>query len=162
LTTNERRNLDHYIAQRDELDKRVEDIRNKIGGTDNMQFLNNVPQDILDKYTSIYRTLYQASAQLETSTVVLDNLWGKNDAKALANDFVADQLDFINGRIQKINDKKKNLSNKAKKSARDIAAMQFIEQYEKSVQDDIDLMAELADKFDNDSTNSNNKLNGAV
>lgn len=162
LTASERRNLDHYIAQRDKLDKQVEDIRNKIGGTDNMQFLNDVPQDIIDKYTSIYRTMYQASAQLETSTVVLDNLWGKNDAKNMANDFVSEQLDFINGRIQKINSQKKNLSDKAKKSARDVAAMRFIEQYEKSVQDDIDLMAELADKFDKDSTDSNNKLNGAV
>jgi hypothetical protein len=58
--------------------------------------MNNVPQDILEKYTNIYRTLYQASAQLETSTVVLDNLWGRNDAKSHATEYVADELDFIN------------------------------------------------------------------
>jgi hypothetical protein len=51
--------------------------------------LNDVPQDILEKYAQIYRTLFQASAQLETSTVVLNNLWGKNSASDLANDFVA-------------------------------------------------------------------------
>jgi len=58
LTRAERRNLNHYKAQREKLDSVVEDIKSKIGGTENMQFMNNVPQDILDKYTSIYRTLY--------------------------------------------------------------------------------------------------------
>ena len=162
LTRAERRNLNHYKAQREKLDSIVEDIKSKIGGTENMQFMNNVPQDILDKYTSIYRTLYQASAQLETSTLVLDNLWGKNDAKVHANDYVADQLDFINGRINELNKEKDKAVKSSKKSARDRAALEFIEQYEKSVQDDIELMAEIADRFDKEQDDRNKGLYGAV
>jgi hypothetical protein len=35
--------------------------------------------------------------------VVLDNLWGRNNAKENANEYVADELDFINSRISEIN-----------------------------------------------------------
>lgn len=149
LTAAERRNLNHYKAQREKLNQQVNEIKEQIGGTENMQILNDVPQDILDKYTSIYRTLYQASAQLETSTTVLNNLWGNNNARTYANEYVADELDFINSRINEINAKKDKLTKNSKKSARDAAALQFIEQYKKSVKDDIELMAEIADRFDN-------------
>ena len=111
-----------------------------------MEFLNEVPQDILDKYTSIYRTLFQASAQLETSTVVLNNLYGKNNASDLANEYVAEQLDFINGRIDQINKERTRAIHTAKRNPTDQAAIDFLNEYKRSVDDDINLMAELANK----------------
>jgi translation initiation factor 2B subunit (eIF-2B alpha/beta/delta family) len=43
LTVAERRNLNHYKAQRKKLDNEVERIKEQIGGTENMQFMNSVP-----------------------------------------------------------------------------------------------------------------------
>ena len=161
LTPAERRSLAHYRAQRQKLDQTVAQLRQDIGGVENMEFLNYGDPEILTKYSQIYRTLFQASAQLEMSSLVLDSMYGENNAKDIANDFVAEQLDFINDRIKGASEDKKKAVKASKKSIRNKRAKEFLEQYEKSVNDDINLMAELADRFDNDSYDANNRLNFA-
>jgi hypothetical protein len=51
LTKAEQRNLNHYVAQREKLDKTVADIRSQIGSTENMEFLNQSDPEILTKYS---------------------------------------------------------------------------------------------------------------
>ena len=158
LTPAQSRSLSHYRAQRERLDSEVARIRTEIGSTENMDFLNYGDPEVLEKYSSIYRTLFQASAQLETSSVVLNALYGKNNAKDLANEFVKEQLDFIEGRINEASEGKKKAVKSAKKSERNKKAKAIIEQYQKSIDDDIELMAELADRFDSNSYDANNRL----
>lgn len=153
LTQAEQRNLEHYRAQREKLNDAVQDIRSKIGSTENMEFLNYGDPDILQKYEQIYRTLYQASAQLDTSTRVLTALYGENDSENLANDFVKEQLDFINSRINGANQEKKKAVKAAKKSENNKRAKEILNAYKQSVDDDIEFISELANRFDQDNTN---------
>lgn len=158
LTEAERRNLNHYIAQRERLDKTVAEIREGLGSIEHMDFLNYGDPDILTKYSQIYRTLYQASAQLETSSRVLDALYGKNNSADLADDFVKEQLDFINERIDDANKQKKGAIKASKKSPRNERAKKILQDYKNSVEDDVEFMAELANRFDEESYNANNRL----
>lgn len=158
LTEAERRNLNHYIAQRERLDKTVAEIREGLGSIEHMDFLNYGDPDILTKYSQIYRTLYQASAQLETSSRVLDALYGKNNSADLADDFVKEQLDFINERIDDANKQKKGAIKASKKSPRNESAKKILQDYKNSVEDDVEFMAELANRFDEESYNANNRL----
>ena len=58
LTPAERRSLAHYRAQRQKLDQTVAQLRQDIGGVENMEFLNYGDPEILTKYSQIYRTLF--------------------------------------------------------------------------------------------------------
>jgi hypothetical protein len=57
-------------------------------------------------------------------------------------------LEFINGRIDEINSEKRQAVKKAKRNAQDQAALDLLDQYQKSIDDDINLMAKLANAFD--------------
>lgn len=158
LTAAERRNLEHYIAQRERLDHIVAGIREQIGSTENMEFLNQGDPEVLTKYSQIYRTLYQASAQLENSSIVLNALYGKNNSADIANDFVKEQLDFINQKIDKENKNKSAAIKSSKKSKKNSEALRILDEYKQSVQDDQEFIAELAEMFDKNSYDANNRL----
>ena len=76
-------------------------------------------------------------------------MYGDNDAAGLANEYVKEELDFINKRIGEESKKRKGALKADKEYTRDRHAIEILEQYKRSVADDIELMSELADRFDN-------------
>jgi hypothetical protein len=61
------------------------------------------------------------------SSLVLDSMYGENNAKDIANDFVSEQLDFINERIKGASEDKKKAVKASKKSVRNKRAKEFLE-----------------------------------